>query len=144
MFKAQAPIYPTFTAPVHIFLLWRRKCKYCCFDGLVSSFVLPVINASLLLCMLIGYSGHVVLPCGEFTVSAIKRSQLCLLVSSRLLFSPNTTAMSRCCYLQSTVINSETDREHFLSLNFQSPLEMLYWFLCENPLNVGYFCSQIW
>ena len=47
--------------------------------------------------MLIGYSGHVVyhvlLPCSEFTVSAIKRSQLCLLVSSRLLFSPNTTAV---------------------------------------------------
>ena len=47
------------------------------------------------LCMLIGYSGHVVyhvlLPCSEFTVSAIKRSQLCYLVSSRLLFSPNTT-----------------------------------------------------
>ena len=45
--------------------------------------------------MLIGYSSHVVLPCAlpcsEFTVSAIKRSQLCLLVSSRLLFSPNTT-----------------------------------------------------
>ena len=49
--------------------------------------------------MLIGYSGHVVyhvlLPCSEFTVSAIKRSQLCLLVSSRLLFSPNTTIAAR-------------------------------------------------
>ena len=49
----------------------------------------------MVLCMLIGYSGHVVyhvlLPCSEFTVSAIKRGQLCLLVLSRFLFSPNTT-----------------------------------------------------
>ena len=54
--------------------------------------------------MLIGYSSHVVLPCAlfyhvllpcsEFTVSAIKRSPLCLLVSSRLLFSPNTTTIT--------------------------------------------------
>ena len=39
---------------------------------------------------------HVLLPCSEFTVSAIKRSQLCLLVSSRLLFSPNTTKSPLC------------------------------------------------
>ena len=47
--------------------------------------------------MLIGYSGHVfyhvLLPCSEFTVSAIERSQLCLLVSSRSLLSPNTTVI---------------------------------------------------
>ena len=50
------------------------------------------------LCMLIGYSSHVVLPCvlpcSEFTVSAIKRSHLCLLASSQLLFSSNTTVLT--------------------------------------------------
>ena len=57
------------------------------------------------LCMLIGYSSHVVFTMCFWHVvslqpwSVIKRSQLCLLVSRRLLFSPNTTrsGFSRDC-----------------------------------------------
>ena len=73
--------------------------------------------------------------CGEGSVN---------IVSSFVLpvINAYVKIMSKCCYLRSTVINSET--EHFLSLNFLLLLGMLYKLLYENLLNVDYFCGQAW
>ena len=75
--------------------IWSRNIVY-----IVSSLVYYFsLRKGGVLCMLIGYSVtwfyHVLLPCSEFSVSAVKRTRLCLLVSSRLLFSPNTTVMKK-------------------------------------------------
>ena len=72
-------------------MIWSTNIVYIV-SSLLYYFSLKKVG---LLCMLIAYSSHVVTMCFchemSLQYSAIKRTQLCLLVFSRLLFSRNKT-----------------------------------------------------